>query len=169
MVLLGVTSVFFIYSTQIYSGGTQWKMQLVWLTAGLLVYCVVSSLNYKILLEKGHLIYGFGILLLLLVKTPLGAEIYGSRRWIDLRVFKIQPAEAAKIGTLILCASILARSRIGTLRESLKMIGRVTLSVAFPILLIFSQPDLGSTLVFPPMVFTLLFLCKRTTPKGKIC
>ncbi len=163
MVLLGVTSVCFIYSTQIYSGGTQWKMQLVWLTAGWMVYCVVGSLNYKILLEKGHLIYGLGILLLLLVKTPLGSEIYGSRRWIDLKVFKIQPAEAAKIGTLILCASILARSRIGSFRESLQMIGKVAIAVALPILLIFSQPDLGSTLVFPPMVFTLLFLAKIPT------
>ena len=160
MVLLGITSVFFIYSAQIYSGGAQWKMQLVWLAAGAIAYLGVASLNYKVLLEKGHWVYLLGIVTLLLVKTPLGAEIYGSRRWIDLKFFKVQPTEAAKIGTLILCASILARSKIGSLRESLEPIGKTLATMALPILLIFFQPDLGSALVFPPMVFTLLFLAK---------
>jgi len=160
LLLLGTTSVFFIYSAQIYSGGSQWKMQLVWLTAGAMAYLGVASVNYKALLDKGHWIYVLGIVALIIVETPLGYEKYGSRRWIDLKVFKVQPTEAAKIGTLILCASILARSRIGTLRESLEPIGKVFLTTALPILLIFLQPDLGSTLVFPPMVFTLLFLAK---------
>ena len=160
MVLLGITSVFFIYSAQIYSGERQWKMQLVWMAAGAIAYLGVASLNYKILLEKGHWVYLLGIVALLLVMTPLGFEKYGSRRWIDLKFFKVQPTEAAKIGTLILCASILARSKIGSLRESLEPIGKTLATMALPILLIFFQPDLGSALVFPPMVFTLLFLAK---------
>jgi len=160
LVILGITSVFFIYSAQIYSGGTQWKMQLVWLTAGAVAYIILASLNYKIFLEYSHYVYVLGIGFLLILWTPLGTEIYGSRRWIDLKVLKIQPTEGAKIGTLILCASILARSRISTLGESVLPIVKVLAAVALPILLIFLQPDLGSTLVFPPMVFTLLFLSK---------
>ncbi len=160
MLMLGIISVCFIYSAQIYSGGTQWQMQLVWLTAGGMFYLGISSMNYKILLEKGHLVYILGIVALLLVMTPIGFEKYGSRRWIDLGILRVQPTEAAKIGTLILCASILARSRIGTLRESLSPLGKVLVATALPIVLIFLQPDLGSTLVFPPMVFTLLFLAK---------
>ncbi|MDE0821491.1 MAG: FtsW/RodA/SpoVE family cell cycle protein, partial [Opitutales bacterium] len=160
MLMLGIISVCFIYSAQIYSGGTQWQMQLVWLTAGGMFYLGISSMNYKILLEKGHLVYILGIVALLLVMTPIGFEKYGSRRWIDLGILRVQPTEAAKIGTLILCASILARSRIGTLRESLSPLGKVLVATALPIVLIFLQPDLGSTLVFPPMVFSLLFLAK---------
>ena len=160
LVILGITSVFFIYSAQIYSGGTQWKMQLVWLSAGAIAYVLLSSLNYKIFLEYSHYVYVLGIGFLLILWTPLGTEIYGSRRWIDLKVLKIQPTEGAKIGTLIFCASILARSRISTLAESILPIVKVLAAAALPILLIFLQPDLGSTLVFPPMVFTLLFLSK---------
>ncbi|MEK9985126.1 MAG: FtsW/RodA/SpoVE family cell cycle protein, partial [Opitutae bacterium] len=136
LLLLGITSVFFIYSAQIYSGGSQWKMQLVWLSAGGMAYLGVASVNYKALLDKGHWIYLLGIVALIIVETPLGYEKYGSRRWIDLKVFKVQPTEAAKIGTLILCASILARSRIGTLRESLEPIGKVFLTTTLPIVLI---------------------------------
>jgi len=160
LILLGITSVFFIYSAQIYSGGTQWKMQLVWLTGGAIAYITLASLNYKIFLENSHIVYILGICFLLVLWTPLGKEIYGSRRWIDLKFMKIQPTEGAKIGTLILCASILARSRISTLAESILPIFKVLAAAALPILLIFLQPDLGSTLVFPPMVFTLLFLSK---------
>ncbi|MBT6956951.1 MAG: FtsW/RodA/SpoVE family cell cycle protein, partial [Opitutae bacterium] len=160
LLMLGIISICFIYSAQIYSGGKQWQMQLVWLTAGGFFYLGISSMNYKILLEKGHLVYILGIVALLLVMTPIGFEKYGSRRWIDLGILRVQPTEAAKIGTLILCASILARSKIGTLRESLSPLGKVLVATALPIVLIFLQPDLGSTLVFPPMVFTLLFLAK---------
>ena len=101
MLMLGIISVCFIYSAQIYSGGTQWQMQLVWLTAGGMFYLGISSMNYKILLEKGHLVYILGIVALLLVMTPIGFEKYGSRRWIDLGILRVQPTEAAKIGTLI--------------------------------------------------------------------
>lgn len=160
LILLGITSVFFIYSAQIYSGGTEWKKQLVWLAVGGIAYITLASLNYKIFLENSHIVYILGICFLLVLWTPLGKEIYGSRRWIDLKFMKIQPTEGAKIGTLILCASILARSRISTLAESILPIFKVLAAAALPILLIFLQPDLGSTLVFPPMVFTLLFLSK---------
>ncbi len=160
MVLLGITSVMLIHSAQTYSGGTQWKRQILWLTVGAGFYFGLAYINYKVFLRYSHIAYILGILFLVLVLTPAGKEIYGSRRWIDLKFMKIQPTEGAKIGTLILCASILARSRVGSFAESMLPLGKVFAAAALPILLIFLQPDLGSTLVFPPMVFTLLFLSR---------
>ena len=160
LLLLGITSVLFIHSAQTYSGGSQWKKQIVWLSAGAFAYVALASMNYKLFLEYSHFVYIAGISLLILVLTPVGIEIYGSRRWIDLKFMRIQPTEGAKIGTLILCASILARSRVGSFGESMLPLCKVFAAAALPILLIFLQPDLGSTLVFPPMVFTLLFLSR---------
>lgn len=158
MLLLAVAGVFFIHSAQVYTGGGLWKMQIVWIFLGICVYLLVSSVNYKILLEKAHWIYAAGIVLLLLVQTPLGVEIYGARRWIDLVFFRLQPSEIAKIATLIMVASLLARNRIGSVSASLRTLAKVTVVAAVPMLIIFTQPDLGSTLVFPPLIFALLYV-----------
>lgn len=160
MIALAVAGVFFIRSAQEYTGGGLWKMQIIWIILGVGVYAFVSSVNYKILLEKAHWIYAGSLGLLLLVKSPLGVEIYGARRWIDLVFFRLQPSEVAKIAVLIMVASLLARSRIGSFRGSLNTLFKVALVAGVPMLLIFSQPDLGSTLVFPPLVFGLLYVSK---------
>lgn len=156
--LLGVMSTMFIYSAQAYTHGTEWKMQIVWFCLGLVTYVIVSLTDYRILLRYAHLLYGAGIVLLLLVF--LGPEVYGSKRWIDFGFFKVQPTEAAKIGALVLSSSILARSEIGSVRESFKGIVKVTGCFLLPMFLIFLQPDLGSAIVFPPMVFSLLYVAK---------
>ncbi|MFP4356996.1 MAG: FtsW/RodA/SpoVE family cell cycle protein [Puniceicoccaceae bacterium] len=160
MIAVAVAGVFFIRSAQEYTGGGLWKMQIIWIVLGVGVYAFVSSINYKILLEKAHWIYAGSLGLLLLVESPLGVEIYGARRWIDLVVFRLQPSEVAKIAVLIMVASVLARSRIGSFRSSLNTLFKVALVAGAPMLLIFSQPDLGSALVFPPLVFGLLYVSK---------
>ena len=134
--------------------------QIVWIILGIGVYTLVSLINYQIFLEKGHWIYCASIFLLLLLWTPLGEVRNNARRWLDFGYFLFQPSEAAKIGSLIMVSSILARSEIGSIKDSLKVIAKVTIVILIPILLIFKQPDLGSALIFPPMIFSLLFISK---------
>ncbi|MBT4667416.1 MAG: rod shape-determining protein RodA [Opitutae bacterium] len=151
-------SVLFIRSAQAYVGGELWRMQIIWVLVGVSSYAVMSLINYHFWMRYAHYLYGLGLLALCMVF--FGPEIYGAKRWIDLKIFKIQPAELAKLATLVLGASILARSEIGTLKESMKGIGKVALCFALPMFLIFKQPDLGSTLIFPPMLFSLLYVAK---------
>ncbi|MEM0965638.1 MAG: FtsW/RodA/SpoVE family cell cycle protein [Verrucomicrobiota bacterium] len=158
MLLLAIAGVCFIHSAQAYTGGALWRMQIVWIILGIGVYAFVSLVNYKILLEKAHWIYAGSIVLLLLVETPLGVEIYGSRRWIDLGLLNLQPSELAKIAVIVMIASVLARSRVGGFKDSLNVLLKVAAVAAIPMGLIFLQPDLGSTLVFPPLVFGLLYV-----------
>lgn len=150
ILILCITGVFFIYSAQLYSGGSLWIKQIVWIILGAGFYTLVSLINYQFFLEKGHWIYYFSILLLLLLETPLGEERNNSTRWIDFGYFLFQPSEAAKIGTLIMVSSILARSEVGSIKESIEVIVKVTIAILIPIILIFRQPDLGSALIFPP-------------------
>ncbi len=162
ILILCITGVFFIYSAQLYSGGSLWIKQIVWIILGAGFYTLVSLINYQFFLEKGHWIYYFSILLLLLLETPLGEERNNSTRWIDFGYFLFQPSEAAKIGTLIMVSSILARSEVGSIKESIEVIVKVTIAILIPIILIFRQPDLGSALIFPPMIFSLLYISKLT-------
>ena len=168
MLILGVMGVFFIESAQAYSGQSQWMRQIVWLILGAGIYTTLAFIDYKVFLEKAHLIYLVTLILLLMLELSsppfdlplLGVQRFNAWRWLDFGVTTIQPSEAAKIGVLIIVSGILARSEIGTVRESLSVLGKVGLAVLIPILLIFKQPDLGSTLVFPPMAFSLLYVSK---------
>lgn len=163
MLLLGCIGVLFIYSAQFsHESGGDWKKQIFWIVLGFGFYGLISSINYKIFLEYGHFIYLAGIIGLLLTNelSPISVEMMGARRWVDLGITTVQPTEGAKIGTLIMAASILARSEIGSIRDSLWTLFRVAIIFLIPMLLIFLQPDLGSTLVFPPMVFALLYVSR---------
>ncbi|MDB2506045.1 rod shape-determining protein RodA [Opitutales bacterium] len=162
ILLLCAVSILFIYSAQYTYGGGDWKKQLFWVTLGLGTYSIVSLINYKIFLGYAHFIYAAGICGLLLATklSPISVEMMGARRWVDIGITIVQPTEGAKIGTLIMAASILARSEIGTVRNSLLVLTKVALVFLIPMLLIFLQPDLGSSLVFPPMIFALLYISR---------
>src|SRR5690606_34368389 len=96
---------------------------------------------------------------LILVLIPgIGQERLGARRWLDFGPVSLQPSEPGKLGVLIMCASILARSRIGSIRSSVWTLAKLALAAGFPMVLIMAEPDLGSALVIPPMVFSLLYV-----------
>jgi len=103
ILLLLAIGLLFIYSAQISYEGSHWKRQLFWSFIGINTYGVVSSINYKIVLQYAHLIYIAGIVGLVLTMpfSPISYEDMGARRWIDLGVTRVQPTEGAKIGTLI--------------------------------------------------------------------
>jgi rod shape determining protein RodA len=74
-----------------------------------------------------------------------------------------QPSETAKIAVLLITASILIRGEIGTVKQSLGVLGKLALAVGAPMLLILLQPDLKSAIVLPPMVFSMLYVSKLST------
>ncbi|NDV61218.1 rod shape-determining protein RodA [Puniceicoccales bacterium CK1056] len=160
MLLLSIIGIFFIYSAQAFVGGGYWIRQMVWIVLGSGVYFVVSRIDYKFYLENAFWFYAAAVLLLLLIYTPLGVEREGARRWLDFKFMAYQPAEAAKVCSAIMMASILARSEVGTIRQSVWTLSKVFLVTAIPMILIFAQPDLGSCLIIPPTMLALLYVSK---------
>jgi len=61
---------------------------------------------------------------------------------------------------LLITASLLVRSEIGTVKQSLGVLGKLALAVGIPMLLILKQPDLKSAIVLPPMVFSMLYVSR---------
>lgn len=148
---------FFLYSAQVYSGTVNWIKHAVGLGVAAGVYLLTARTDYKKMLHHGHWVYGLSMILLALVLTPLGREVYGCKRWLDLKVVHLQPAELAKIGTLIITCSLLARSRLEVFGNSTGALLKLLGIVGLPMGLVFLQPDLGSALVFPPMILALLY------------
>lgn len=159
---LSVIGVAFIYSAQYSVAASSWKMQIVWLVAGILIYVATSLVDYRFWLRVIHWFYGGCILLLLLVLF-FGVERYGAQRWLSLGGFSLQPSEPAKAAVLLVAATILMREKVGTVAQSLGVLGKLTLAVGIPMVLILLQPDLKSVIVLPPMVFSMLYVSRLST------
>jgi rod shape determining protein RodA len=104
-------------------------------------------------------VYLGGVLGLVVVLSPLGAVINGSRSWILIGSMSIQPAELAKLGVvagmaLLLAERTEARRAAATLR-GWDVVGALAIA-AIPSALILAQPDLGTLLVLAATVFGLL-------------
>src|SRR3954454_16290608 len=63
---------------------------------GVLLLFFVASIDYRFLGSFAWVFY-FGALLLLAAVLVVGRDIYGARRWFDLKVITVQPSEFAKI------------------------------------------------------------------------
>jgi hypothetical protein len=158
---LGAFGVAFIYSAQLPVQGRGWIAQMVWLLLGAGVYITVSLIDYQFWLGVAHWFYAISLVPLVLVLVPgIGSEVYGSQRWIRMGPVSFQPSELAIDRVLLITASLLMRSEIGTVRQSLGVLGKLALAVGVPMLLILLQPDLKSAIVLPPMVFSMLYVSR---------
>lgn len=84
---------------------------------------------------------------LVLVLSPLGSTINGSRSWIQVPGFSIQPAELAKVALCVGLAMILAERGERGAPPPTRDVWVAWLVAGVPILLVLAQPDLGSALV----------------------
>ena len=159
LALLATFGVFFIYSAQLATGREQWAQQIVWLAVGSVVYSAVALLDYRLWLRWAHWVYLASLILLIFVLIPfIGSARMGARRWIDFGPFSFQPSESAKLAVLVMSASILTGSKIGSVRDSLQTLIKLALAAGLPMLLIVAEPDLGTALVIVPMVFAMLYV-----------
>jgi rod shape determining protein RodA len=116
---------------------------------------VCLTIDYRSLADKSHWIY-LAVLLLLMYVLFFGAVRGGSRRWIDLGVFNLQPSEFAKAALALTLAKFFGESRRGGItREDLAIAGALT---AVPLLLIARQPDLGTAVTLIPVGFAIAYV-----------
>src|ERR687888_264966 len=108
-----------------------------------------SFIPYRLYRVYAYHLYGFALALLVIVLIVGrgGADNdYGSRRWIYLGVFDLQPSEVGKLAVLVTLARILGDKSEGPLSFK-RLVASLTV-VAAPIGLVFYEPDLGSSLAF---------------------
>ncbi|MGH9253698.1 MAG: rod shape-determining protein RodA [Vicinamibacterales bacterium] len=157
--LIAVVTLCAVGLTQIYSATGGWssivQTQVYGVALGLVALLLCLSIDYRSLADKSHLIY-VGILALLLYVLFFGAVRGGSRRWIDLGTFNIQPSEFAKAVLALVLAKFFGESRrITVTRVDLLVAGALT---AIPLVLIAQQPDLGTAATLVPVAFAVVYV-----------
>jgi rod shape determining protein RodA len=157
VMILSIISILEIYSATMHTKfvGFQ-KMQMLWLFGGLVAMFIFSVIDYHILLDFIHWIYGFCVLSLVAV-LAVGTKVLGARRWIKLPGgIHFQPSEWVK---LVLIVAV-ARYFVGLSGRDLtwKDIFKAMALVGVPMLLVLKQPDLGTALTYSPILLVGLFL-----------
>lgn len=117
--------------------------------AGLIGLVVLSLVDYRLLRAYAYHIYLVGLVLLGLVLVIGRAGLdqdYGALRWIPLGSFDLQSSEVAKLTVLIALARVLSEKPEGSL--SLQRLLATLGLVALPVILVFVEPDLGTSLSY---------------------
>lgn len=130
--------------------------QMIFLCVGLVAMFGISLVDYHRLLDVAPWAYGIGVTSLVAVKL-VGQKVLGARRWINLGGgVHFQPSEWVKL-VLILVAARFLWARVG---QDLEWpdIGKAAALIGGPMLLVLTQPDLGTALTYLPVLLIGLFL-----------
>lgn len=141
-----------IRSTELHQGLTDWKQHWLIGAIGLGLALILSRIRYDLLLPLRWGIYGLTNLSLIVVMVA-GTKALGAQRWITIGGFNVQPSEFAKVGLIITLAATLHFQPADKLWAVFK-----TLAIAsLPWMLVFLQPDLGTSLVFGAITLGMLY------------
>jgi rod shape determining protein RodA len=145
----------------LYSATYQWspavfRKQLALLVVGVVGALVLAAIPPRVWMRFAKPLYALNVLMLLSV-LAFGAERKGAQRWLELPGgFQLQPSEFAKLLLILTLASWLARQ--GAAIRTPKGFLLSALHMAIPALLVFKQPDLGTSLVFAAVWFAMVYL-----------
>lgn len=133
------------------------SQQIIGLVLGSAAMIVCSLIDYTMLMNLHWGIYGFNLLLLVLVLSPLGKEVNGAQRWLEIpHLFQIQPSELAKILLILFFAKFLSDRQ--EFINDWKMIGVSLVLFAVPALLILKEPDLSTTITITLIFCSMFFI-----------
>jgi rod shape determining protein RodA len=128
--------------------------QCVYAVVGAVALAIVTAIDPEVYRRLRKPIYAVMLLSIAMV-VLVGTDVRGSKRWISIGSFQLQPSELGKVLLILFLAGFLAdrARRIGRTRTVLAAVG---LALP-PVLLVFEQPDFGTALVFGAATAGALF------------
>ncbi len=140
------------------------KRQVVYVALGLIIMVLFAAVDYRRLEQLGYPFYGAVVLSLLAVKVVgrsaavtagSGATSGGTaaQRWIPLGPIHLQPSEFGVLAVIVALGCYVQRHEH---ELGVRQLGVMLALAAVPMLLIFKQPDLGTTIVVGVTLFGLL-------------
>jgi rod shape determining protein RodA len=130
------------------------KKQATALVVAVALLLLVASFDYRIAKAYAGLFYVAMVVLLLLVRSPLGTAAKGAQRGFYLFGFQFTPSEWMKVALIAMLAAFLAELKRQDL--SLRDVLRATAIAGLPMFLVFVQPDVGTTIVLAGILVTSL-------------
>ena len=156
VLLLSILSLFVMYSTD---GGeilfhTKSHFSKIILFFPLMIF--IAFFNIKWWHNFSYLFY-ISVILLLIYVSFFGIKSSGSRRWMDLYLFNLQPSELMKIAIILCLAKYYHRIKIENVNSITSIMTVVTI-ILIPIIMVLSQPDLGTSILIAASGLIVLWL-----------
>lgn len=160
--LVAIVSLLLLYGTIMVNSataGSGLKRQLLGIVVGGVLLVFFWWFDYRKMKDWIMPLFLLDALLMLSPRIPgLGYTAKGASSWLALggQIRLFQPSEPAKLVTIVLLACIMVayKGKINSLKDYLKI-----LALSFvPVLLILTQPDLGTGLVFIAIALGMLIM-----------
>lgn len=126
--------------------------QLVWIITALFIALVILIIDGEFFPKFAYPLYGISMLMLVAVLF-LGTEVKGSRSWIAVGEFRIQPAEFAKFATNLAIAKFLSNMNVKIDQLRTRLIAFAFFVI--PAVIIILQKETGSALVFASFILVI--------------
>jgi len=156
ILIVGIISSFSMYSTD---GGEflyHTKSHIIRFSVFFMMMIFLSFINIRYWHATGYIFY-FLILGLLIWASFFGITASGSQRWVNLYIINLQPSELMKIAIIICFAKFFHRVQLKNV-NNLKNILFPIVILVIPIVLVISQPDLGTSILIATSGLVVLWL-----------
>ncbi len=156
VLVIGVISGFAMY---ISDGGEllyHTKSHLIRFSVFFLMMFFLSFINIKTWYKTGYLFYII-VLMLLVWASLYGITVSGSQRWINLYFINFQPSELMKIAIIVCFAKYYNRMQLADVNKFNNLLIPLVILV-LPIILVISQPDLGTSILIASSGIIVLWL-----------
>jgi rod shape determining protein RodA len=145
ILVLGVISMFAMYSTDGGEFKYHTKSHIIRFFVFFLMFFILSFVQIRVWHNTSYIIYISFFVLLLGVKY-FGLTSSGSQRWLNFYFMNLQPSELMKIGLILFLAKYYHRVSIENINR-LKFLFTPIVALIAPVLLVVTQPDLGTSLL----------------------
>jgi rod shape determining protein RodA len=153
---IGVSTIYSVtWDPRLNQPGARFWQQVYAVPVGFAALAACLVIDYRTLAQRSLLIYAALILTLIYVMF-FGVIGGGSRRWISLGGFTLQPSEFARLAVALVLAMF-----FGDSRRTAQSLGELAIAgaiVAVPFLLIARQPDLGTAATLGPVYLGAAYL-----------
>jgi len=156
VLVIGVISGFAMYISE---GGEllyHTKSHLIRFSVFFLMMFFLSFINIKTWYKTGYLFYII-VLMLLVWASLYGITVSGSQRWINLYFINFQPSELMKIAIIVCFAKYYNRMQLTNVNKFNNLLIPLSILV-LPIILVISQPDLGTSILIALSGIIVLWL-----------
>jgi len=154
--LLSILSLFVMYSTDggeiLFHTKSHFSKMVVFFPLMILI----AFFNIRWWHNFSYLFY-IAVILLLIYVSFFGIKSSGSRRWMDLYLFNLQPSELMKIAIILCLAKYYHRVKIENVNSVTSIITVITI-ILIPIIMVLSQPDLGTSILIASSGLIVLWL-----------
>ena len=131
------------------------QTQVLGFVMGLFLMVVLSLFDYSFFLNFHWILYIMNLFLLVLVQL-MGSSAGGAQRWVSIAGIRFQPSETAKILLILFFAQYIMKHREHL--NTLKTLGTIILLMLPPLILVYKQPNLSTTIIIFLVCTVLIFI-----------